>query len=300
MTKLLISAAVIAATTFAANAQSVNDDSLSGTVKNSIGAVLTATGTTSTAELGVNGFGGGSTVVANSGFNLRIAPVAVAASNGIEAGSFTYGVIDVVNDRSVAVEGVMAGIGQVAGNGSTTTMFSGQMITSADGDNESTVNGNEIVSKFGVTGLASLEGEATSEAGFMLKGTSANWMGETGTVVGGGFDAEAGFLQFGNTYMYGDEGQEQLYYAMGEALGFPYYEGYYLPSQTSFISLVTENSDIDLQIVNMAGGTTLLTGTNTDLFSGNALSGLDSSITLTGESVCSLLGDDYDNVCGIN
>ena len=302
MNKLLISTAIFAATAFAASAQTVStEDSLSGTVKNSIGAVLANTGTTSKAELGVNGFGGGSTVVSNSGFNLQIAPVAVAASNGIEAGSFTYGVIEVSNDRNVAVEGVMAGIGQVAGTGSTTTMFSGQMISSADGDNDSSVSGDTIVSKFGVTGLASLEGEATSEAGFMLKGTSANWMGETGTEVGGGFDAQAGFLQYGNTAMYGDDGEDILMSAMfGSLGGYPDNYDYFLPSPTSFISLVTENSDIDLQIVNMAGGTTLLTGENTDLFGGNALSSLDSEITLTGSSVCSLLDADYVDICTPN
>jgi len=302
MKKILLSTAMLAAMTAMAYADLPSGSgSIGGAVKTSVGTSFSNVGTSSEGQVGMNGMGGGAVVVSNSGLQLTLSPSASGVSTAdIYAGAGTDGEIAVANDRSVDVSGSMIGKGMVQGEGSTATTFTASLLTSADATNNLALtlpNDTEestLDQSYQVSGLATLTGEVGSSAGFTLMGDENDFIGQTGTVVAGGFEAVTGFYQGSDFYDY--MGYDPQYYSA--------------PDYGSYSDLTIFESEMDLGVENLGGGTVLLSGASSDLFSGATLATSDSSVDLSVNGVlgailvCDLFGDSVGNDsltgCGSN
>jgi len=277
MKNLLLTTAMLAAMSAGAFAQTVPDSlTLGGTVKTSSGLSFSNVGMSSEGEIGTNGLGGGAVVISNSGLDITLNPVAFGLSTvDLETGALTGGVIDVTNTRSVDVTGSMIGKGQVAGSGTTATTFDASLLSSAKATNTLAIpvggDDNSLDQTYSVSGLANLSGASSSTAGFSLIGSTTDFIGETGTEVGGSFDATAGYLQVAVLDQYFDTG-----FALG---------GLFDTEFGTYSSIKVSPTDIDLAVENLGGGTVLLTGASSDLFSGAVLGSADSAVTLFGTDV---------------
>ncbi len=264
MFKLMSTTALVMAFAVSAQAQQASIGVSIGT-DGFTGVTLKPSGTSSSATLGVSGFGSGGVVVSNSGLNITIEP-----DNDVDAATdFMYwpednevdGAITIENDRSVEVSGVLAGIGQVQGVGSTTTTYDAQMIAGAAAEHEGTEDfgGEDATVTFSndMNGLARLAGESTSEAGMLMVGQTASFLGELGTEVGGDFIATAYFETDNEYYAEGNNG--------------PYIDFEIEGDDNTGIVIESNVDDIDLAIANLGGGSMLLTGSSDDVFEGDAL-----------------------------
>jgi len=290
MKKILLSTAMLAAMTAIAYAElPAGSGAIGGAVKTSVGTSFANVGTSSEGQVGMNGFGGGAVVVSNSGLQLSLTPTATGVSTaGIYAGAATDGEIAVANDRSVDVSGSMIGKGMVQGEGSTETTFTASILTSADATNNlSLMVPNDTVEStldqsYQVGGMATLTGEVGSTAAFTLMGSENDFIGQTGTVVEGGFEAVTGFYQASDFADYMDDDS-------------------YTPYNGTYTELTIFESEMDLAVENLGGGTVLLSGASSDLFSGGTLATSDSSVDLSVNGVlgailvCDLFGDAVGN-----
>jgi len=275
--------------------------SIGGAVKTSVGTSFSGVGTSSEGQVGMNGMGAGAVVVSNSGLELALAPAAAGISDvDLYAGAQTGGDISVANTRSVDVSGSMIGKGTVMGDGSTGTTFSASILSSAEAANNLSLmlpndtEDSSLDQAYKVSGMATLSGEVESTAGFQLTGAENSFIGETGTNVTGGFEAGAGYYQDASFYDY--MGYDPEYYSA--------------PDYGSYSDLTIYASEMDLGVENLGGGTVLLNGTSSDLFSGATLATTDSSVDLSVNgvlgaiAVCDLFGDSFGNDsltgCGAN
>lgn len=269
----MTSTAISISAAFAAHAQEV---SYNLGVDGYVGTTLLPSGMSSSAQLGISGFGSGGVVVSNSGLNLVLSPEyeAEAATDFLlnPEQADIYGTIEVENGRSVEVSGVLSGVGTVAGTGTTTTTFDAQMIAGAGNSNVGVFSNGEVDSEdfeyeaslsLDMTGLARLAGESTSTAGFSMVGQTAGFLGELGTTVGGNFTAMAGFET--DTDLYSDlfDGPELVDFEIElEAETDDDFNG---------INILAETAPISLAVASLGGGTMLLSGANNDVFEGGTL-----------------------------
>jgi len=276
MKKILLSTAMFAAMSAIAYAQDATA-SMGGTVQTSVGTSFSGVGTSSEGTVGLNGMGGGAVVISNSGFDLTLEPAAQGGSSpDLISGELTSGDIFVANSRSVDVTGSLIGKGLVVGSGKTGTTFDASLLSNAKATSTMSVPvdaaSNTLTQSYSVSGLANLSGESSSEAGFNLTGTSENFIGETGTNVGGGFDASAGYLEQASTFDY-----------IGSSIDPEF------PTFGTYSNVTVTPTTIDLAVENLGGGTVLLTGASSDLFSGATLATTDSSLTMDGDLAVSFL-----------
>lgn len=279
MRKLMSTTALAMTAAFGAQAQ---ETSVSIGTNGYVGTTLLPSGMSSSAALEVTGFGSGGVVVSNSGLNLVLNPEydADADTDFLESPSDSniFGSIEVANVRSVEVSGVLSGLGEVRGSGTTTTEFDAQIIAGAESGNEGALgfgeDGSDGVGEASftqeMTGLARLAGESTSTAGFRMVGQKVDFLGELGTTVGGNFLADAGFETDNDTDSEIDFGE----IASGEFNpGDDDFEIEADAGEDDFngINIQAVTRPIDLAIANLGGGTMLLTGSNSDLFEGGTL-----------------------------
>jgi hypothetical protein len=246
---LLITTSLASLVAFSATAE----DAFTSTVSINSGTVLAPSGMSSSAVLGVSGFGAGGVVVSNSGLNIELVPFSAA---GFE-GSYTDSEIVVTNTRSVEVSGVLSGIGRVEGTGTTKSIFDAQMIGGAS--TESAYDLDDSYSS-SVTGLARVAGESSSSASMGMIGETQSFIGQLGTKVGGNYSVFAGFgadagIEYGEGYGFGTYGASGI-----------------------FIDAISD--DINLAIANLGGGTMVLGATNSDVFEGATLLTADASANL--------------------
>ena len=281
MKNLLLTTTMLTAMSVGAFAVTLPESlTIGGTVKTSSGSSFSNVGTSSEGQVGISGQGAGAVVVANSGFDISLQPLALGISTtDLETGAITGGQIDVGNERSVDVSGSMVGKGTVAGSGSTTSTFDASMLSSAKATNTVSIPvddlDNSLDQTYSVSGLANLAGESSSSAGFNLTGATTSFVGETGTEVGGAFDATAQYIQYASLGEYIDpEFSISSLSGLDSLTGSPYFGTY--------SSVHVDPSEIDLVVENLGGGTVLLTGASSDLFSGAVLGSSDSAVTLFG------------------
>lgn len=275
MKKLLLTTSV-----FVSFAMGANAEGLTFTADSSVGSTFTATGIASQASLLVEGFGTGGVVVSNSGLNISITPDADA-----DAELFGYadgdsdGEINVENERSVAVSGVLSGMGRVIGSGETETTFDAALLAEGAGSAEfDETDDTDIADEIGAfnlsgsgAGMLRLAGVSGSSAGMQMTGNTSTFIGRIGTEVGGSFDADASFDTDNGG---GDEGPE--------------FGGIYSEADSELSINVTPD-DIDLAISNLGGGTMLLVGANSDVFTGAAEANSEAALEI--EDLCSFFGD---------
>lgn len=264
----LITTALATSFAVAAAAQTLNSD-----VDLMVGTTLQASGMSSSASLGVSGFGAGGVVVSNSGLDISLVPEGYADFDG----SFIDGGIDVTNSRSVEVSGVLTGLGQIVAVGTTTSLFDASMIAGASNAIEGSYNfgqNNDVTDEesyeSAASGLARASGDSTSSASMLMVGQTTGFIGQLGTTVGGRYSVQAGFGSYGGEYYDG---------------GFP---GASVAGNSGLI-ITAETDDINLAIANLGGGTMVLEGANSDLFEGATL--------LTNKAMLSGSFFDY---CGID
>ncbi len=284
MKQILLSTAMLACMTAGASAQTVPDSlTLDISTSTSSGGTFSGVGSSSEGLIGINGEGAGAVVVSNSGLSISTMPVdypqAVAGSNvDLEAGAMVGGLIDVTNTRSVDVSGTLMGVGQMAASGSTSTTFDASLLSNATASNDLSLPvddaDNSLDQSYSVSGMAQLDGEAESSAAFLMAGTSADFMGQTGTNVGGSFDAQAGYFQYASLEPVISGDLSDIFDSM--------------PTGT-YYSIETQPTDIDLPVFSLGGGSISLTAATSDLFSGGVLGSAETLVTLDGTDV-SLVG----------